>query len=138
MCINTTAKIVTPDMPDGESDVFEILARVLQGDTLAPFLFIIVLDYALRQALKEHEDLGFTITPRKSRRIGPVTLSDLDFADDIALLSDDIIFSKVCPDCSNSFIISLFLSSKKNNNNFQLRTKKTEIKKMHGCKVIFT
>ena len=25
---------------------------------------------ALRQALKDHEDLGFTITPRKSRRIG--------------------------------------------------------------------
>ena len=88
MYTNTTAKIITPD---GESDVFEIVAGVLQGDTLAPFLFIIVLDYALRQALKEHEDLGFTITPRKSRRIGPVTLSDLDFADDIALLSDNII-----------------------------------------------
>ena len=67
------------------------MAGVLQGDKLAPFVFIIVLDYALRQALKEHEDLGFTITPRKSRRIGPVTLSDLDFADDIALLSDNII-----------------------------------------------
>ena len=94
MYINTTAKIVTPDMPDGESDVLEILARVLQGDTLAPFLFIIVRDYALRQALKEHEDLGFTSTPRKSRRIGPVTLSDLDFADDIALLSDNHFFQK--------------------------------------------
>ena len=64
------------------------MAGVLQGDTLAPFLFIIMLDYALRQALKEHKELGFTITPRKSRIIGPVTLSGLDFTDDIALLSD--------------------------------------------------
>ena len=53
-------------------------------------LFYLLL-YALRQALKEHEDLGFAITPRKSRRIGPVTLSDLDFADAIALLSDNTI-----------------------------------------------
>ena len=41
MYTNTTAKIITPD---GESDVFEIVAGVLQGDTLAPFLFIIVLE----------------------------------------------------------------------------------------------
>ena len=68
MYTNTTAKIITPD---GESDVFEILAGVLQGDTLAPFLFIIVLDYALRQALKEHEDLGFTITPKKVQKNWP-------------------------------------------------------------------
>ena len=40
MYSNTKAKIVTPD---GETDLFEITAGVLQGDTLAPFLFIIVL-----------------------------------------------------------------------------------------------
>ena len=50
MYSNTKAKIVTPD---GETDMFEITAGVLQGDTLAPFLFIIVLDYALRQAFFE-------------------------------------------------------------------------------------
>ena len=83
----TSARVVTPD---GLSDVFEILAGVLQGDTLAPFLFIIVLDYALRKALQDHEDLGFTLIPRRSRRVQAVKLSDLDFADDIALLSDDM------------------------------------------------
>ena len=44
----TRARVVTPD---GDSEEFDILAGVLQGDTLAPFLFIIVLDYALRQAI---------------------------------------------------------------------------------------
>ena len=34
------------------------------------------------------EELGFTIVPRKSRRLNPIVLTDLDFADDIDLLSN--------------------------------------------------
>ena len=34
---------------------FSIKSGDLQGDTLAPFLFIIMLDYALRKATDEHE-----------------------------------------------------------------------------------
>ncbi|CAJ1055842.1 uncharacterized protein LOC110241963 [Xyrichtys novacula] len=58
----------------------------------APFLFIIVLDYALRKAMADgkEEELGFTITPRGSRRHLKEVLADLDFADDIALLSDAV------------------------------------------------
>ena len=64
---------------------------MLQGDTLSPFLFVNALDYAMRKALGDDEkDLGFTITPRRSRRHSKEVLSDLDFADDIALLSDAI------------------------------------------------
>ena len=33
---------------DGDTDYFNIVAGVLQGDTLAPYLFIICLDYVLR------------------------------------------------------------------------------------------
>jgi len=40
---DTKAKVISPD---GVTDVFDITAGVLQGDTLAPFLFVIVLDYA--------------------------------------------------------------------------------------------
>ena len=88
MYTNTMAKVVSPD---GETDMFEITAGVLQGDTLAPFLFIIVLDYALRRAVAgREEELGFTISRRKSRRHPKVVLTDLDFADDISLLSDEI------------------------------------------------
>ena len=36
--------------PDGNTEYFDIIAGVLQGDTLAPYLFVIVLDYAMRQA----------------------------------------------------------------------------------------
>lgn len=88
MYADTRAKVISPD---GETELFDITAGVLQGDTLAPFLFIIVLDYAMRKAMAgKEEELGFTITPRKSRRHPKEVLADLDFADDIALLSDAI------------------------------------------------
>ena len=45
---NTYARVLAPD---GETAWFQILAGVLQGDTLAPSLFIFVLDYALRKAI---------------------------------------------------------------------------------------
>jgi len=79
--IYTRAVIVTPD---GETQEFDIFAGVLQGDPLVPYLFIIVLDYALRKATEGmEEELGFTITPKRPRRTPAVTLTDLDFADDM-------------------------------------------------------
>ena len=88
MYSNTRAKVITPD---GETEWFDILAGVLQGDTLAPFLFAIVLDYAMRKALEgKEETLGLTIERRRSRRCPPIVITDTDFADDIALLSEEI------------------------------------------------
>ena len=85
---NTRAKVLTPD---GETEQFEILAGVLQGDTLAPFLFAIVLDYAMRKALEgREEELGFQLEKRRSRRHPPVIITDTDFADDIALVTEEI------------------------------------------------
>ena len=82
----TKAKVITPD---GETDEFDIYSGVLQGDTLAPYLFMIVLDNCLRSAINGREELlGFTINPRRSHRVGPLMVTDLDFADDIALVSD--------------------------------------------------
>jgi len=83
---STTAKVVSPD---GETELFPLLAGVLQGDTLAPYLFIIALDYALRRTINgKEEQFGFTVTPRKSSRVGPTMKTDFDFADDIALVSN--------------------------------------------------
>ena len=38
---NTKVKVCSPD---GDTDYFDMVAGVLQGDTLAPYLFIIYLD----------------------------------------------------------------------------------------------
>ena len=37
--------------PGGDTDYFDIVAGVLHGDTLAPYLFIICLDYVLRTSI---------------------------------------------------------------------------------------
>ena len=83
---NTQARVLSLD---GETDLFNIVAGVLQGDTLAPYLFAIVLDYAMRRAIEGKEtELGFELERRRSRRHPAVAICDLDFADDI--LSEEI------------------------------------------------
>ena len=84
----TKAKVISPD---GETDFFQILAGVLQGDTLAPYLFVIVLDYVMRETFTgKEEDLGFKLHRRRSRRNPAVCITDLDFADDLALLTEEM------------------------------------------------
>ena len=84
----TKAKVITRD---GETDFFEIEAGVLQGDTLAPYLFAIVLDYAMRRAIDgREEELGFKIDRGRIRRHHPVIITDTDFADDIAITTEQI------------------------------------------------
>ncbi|XP_030844812.1 uncharacterized protein LOC115925283 [Strongylocentrotus purpuratus] len=87
MYTDTTAQVRSPD---GETDSFTILAGVLQGDTLATYLFIIALDYGLRMATEGFEDLGFTLQERKNSRYPAEMIKDTDFADDIALISDNL------------------------------------------------
>ena len=54
---------------DCDSEFCDITGGVLQGDTLVPFLFIICLNYVLKKALERENELGFTLTERKSRRL---------------------------------------------------------------------
>ena len=74
--------------PDGDIDYFDIVAGVLQGDTLAPFLFIICLDYVLRMSIDRMKDNSFKLAKKKSRRYSHKQLRTQDYADDIALLSN--------------------------------------------------
>ena len=54
--------------PDGDTDYFNIIAGVLQGDTLAPYLFIIYLDYEHRTSIDRIKENGFKLTEERSRR----------------------------------------------------------------------
>ena len=74
----TTAHVRTAD---GTSDPFPLTTGVLQGDTLAPYLFIIVLDYIMRLAIPE-PSIGFPLE-RGTVRTGKY-ITDLIYADDIA------------------------------------------------------
>ena len=53
--------------PDGDTEYFDSVAGVLQGDTLAPYLFIICLDYVLRTSIDKIRENGFELTKKRSR-----------------------------------------------------------------------
>ena len=84
---STKAKVVSPD---GDTALFDIQAGVLQGDTLAPFLFILVLDYVLRISVDTINNKGIKIKSKLGSRNSALHLTDLDFADDLALISENI------------------------------------------------
>jgi len=87
-CIYTGSKSFV-STPDGDTEAFSVNTGVLQGDTLAPFLFIITMDYVLRQAMQQ-QHLGVELRRRQGSRRPAEYLTDLDFADDIALVSHTI------------------------------------------------
>ena len=68
-------------------DFFDIVAEFLQENTLSSFLFIISLDYVQRTSIDLMKENGFTLKKPKSRRYSAVTISDADYADDLALLA---------------------------------------------------
>ena len=74
--------------PDGDADYFDIVAGVLQGNTLAPYLFIICLDYVLGTSIDKIKENSFKLTKKRSRRYPAKTIIDADYADDISLLAN--------------------------------------------------
>ena len=63
---NTKVKVCSPD---GDTEYFDIVAGVRQGDTLVPYLFIICLDYVLRTPIDKMKDNGFKLTKVKKQKI---------------------------------------------------------------------
>ena len=61
---NTKVKVHSSD---GDIDFFNIVAGVLQGDTLVPYLFIICLDYVLQMLIDLMKENGFTLKKARSR-----------------------------------------------------------------------
>ena len=90
---NSKAQVISPD---GITETFLIQNGVLQGDNLAPFLFIIALDYAMRLAIDGREsEIGFEIERKKSRRHPAVNVTDFSYADDVALFSKNIVEAQI-------------------------------------------
>ena len=65
-----------------------LVAGLLQEDTLASYLFIICQDYVLRTSIDKIKENGFELTKKRSRRYPAKTITDADYADDIAILAN--------------------------------------------------
>ena len=59
---NTKVKVCSPD---GDTDFFDIVAGVLQGDTLVLYVFIICLDYVLQMFIDLIKENGFTLKKKE-------------------------------------------------------------------------
>ena len=70
----------------GLTETFDITSGVLQGDTLSPHLFILLVEYILRQSLVDED--GPTLKPATGRRHPAITLTAPAYADNVAITTD--------------------------------------------------
>ena len=61
---------------------------MLQGDTLALYLFTICLDYVLRTSIYFMKENSFKLAKKRSRRYPAQTIMYMDYANDIVLLAN--------------------------------------------------
>ena len=78
---NTKVKVCSPD---GDTEYFDIVAGVVQGDTLASYLFIICLDYVLRISIGKR----LRADKEKKQKVPATTITDADYADVIVILAN--------------------------------------------------
>ena len=65
-----------------------IVAGVLQGDTLVPYLFIICLNYGVRTSMDKIKENGFELTKKRIRRYSAKIITCPDYAHDIGILAN--------------------------------------------------
>ena len=68
--------------PDGDTDYFDIVAGMLKRGILAPYFFVIFLDYMLRHFIDIIKYNGFKLAKERSRRYLVQTITDADYIDD--------------------------------------------------------
>ena len=69
---------------DWDTDIFEMISVVLQGDIFFyPYLFIICLDYVLQTSLGLKKE-----KKARNKKYSAESITDPDYADDLALLAN--------------------------------------------------
>ena len=90
----------------GLTETFDTTSSVLQGDTLSLHLFILMVDYILRQSLVDED--GSTLKQANGRRHPAVTFTALAYTDDVVIADSNgsCLFAAGSPTdtvCSQSF-----------------------------------
>ena len=79
---------------DGDTDYFDIVASVMHGCILAPYLFIMCLDYVLRSSIDSMKENAFKLAKKRSRRYTAQTITDADNTDDKTLLANSLTWAE--------------------------------------------
>ena len=87
MMSNKNTKVKVRSL-DGDTDYFNIVAGVLQRDTLSSYLFIICLDYVLRTSINLIKENSFKVAKERNKRCPAQTITDADYANNIPLLKN--------------------------------------------------
>ena len=74
--------------PDSDTDFFDIVTRVLQGEILAPYLFIIWQVNVQWMSIDLIKENGFTLKMTRNRQYPTETMTDANYADDLVLLKN--------------------------------------------------
>jgi hypothetical protein len=82
----TEARVKTRD---GETEWFSTNSGILQGDTLAPLLFLLYIDLILRHVTKD-DQMGLEVERRRSTRHPAKYITALAYADDVALVTSSM------------------------------------------------
>ena len=72
----------------GPTELIKTTSGVLQSDTLSPYLFIVLLNYAQKKTLQH--DVSFVVRRRNGSQHPAIHIGVLAYADDICLLAESI------------------------------------------------
>ena len=84
---NTKAMVRSPAE---DTDFFDIVVGIFLGDILVPYLFFIGIDYVRRKSIDLIKENGFTQKIARSKRYTAEIITDADYADDIALILNNM------------------------------------------------
>ena len=71
-----------------ETDYFDLVSGVLQGDTLDPYQLIICLENVLRTSIDLMKVNGFKLAKERSRRYKAQKILDANYTNDMMLLAN--------------------------------------------------
>ena len=78
------------DTADGPTDIFSTTTFTLRRNTVASYLFAIVVDYILHQSVDNISSKALLLTPRRSTCHPSKYIADQGYADNITLTSDNL------------------------------------------------
>ena len=81
--------------PNDDTHFFDVVVGDLKGNTFAPYMFIIYLDYILWTSIDLIKKNGFPLKKTSSRWYPAETMTDVHYTDDFSLLTNTLAQAKL-------------------------------------------